>query len=132
MAYDDKPADRIRDSLAGRRVIREVKMMGGLCFMIAGHMAIGIVGDELMVRVGPDPYQRALARAHVRDMDFTGRPTRGFVFVDPAGIRTKRSLESWIAAGAAFASSLPPKPAKPGRGVRISVRRAPERLGRAT
>ena len=84
--------------------------------MVGGHMAVGIVADELMVRVGPDEYDRALARKHVREMDFTGRPTKGFVFVALDGIRTNRSLESWVALGTAFAKSLPPKPAKPGRG----------------
>jgi TfoX-like protein len=116
MAFDETLADRIREGLAHRRDVREVKMMGGLCFMVGGHMAIGIVGDELMVRVGPDGYERALARKHAREMNFTGRPTNGFVFVDPAGIRTKRSLESWVAPAAAFAKSLPPKPGKTGLG----------------
>ena len=84
-------------------------MFGGLSFMIGGHMALGIVGEELMVRVGPDGYQRALGRAHTREMDFTGRSIKGFVFVEPAGIRTKRSLASWVALAAAFAKSLPPR-----------------------
>lgn len=114
MAFDETLADRIREGLALRRDVREVKMMGGLCFMVGGHMAIGIVGDELMVRVGPDGYGRALTRAHAREMDFTGRPTKGFVFVDPAGIRTRRSLESWVAQAVAFATSLPPKPVRRG------------------
>ncbi len=83
-------------------------MMGGLCFMIGGHIALGIVGEELMIRVGPDGYEHALGRLHTRDMDFTGRPMKGFVFVEPAGIRTKRSLASWVAPAAAFAKSLPP------------------------
>jgi hypothetical protein len=81
-----------------------------------GHRAIGIVGDELMVRVGPDGYERALARAHAREMDFTGRPMRGFIFVEPGGIRTKRSLGSWVTQAAAFATSFAPRPAKRGRG----------------
>lgn len=115
MAFDETLADRIREGLALGRDVREVEMMGGLCFMVGGHMAIGIVGEKLMVRVGPDGYERALARRLAREMDFTGRPTRGFVFVDPAGIRTRRSLESWVALGTAFASTLPAKPAKPAR-----------------
>ena len=90
-------------------------MMGGLCFMVGGHMAVGIVGDTLMVRVGPDGYERALARKHAREMDFTGRPTEGFVFVDAAGIKTRRSLGSWVALGTAFASGLPPKPRRAAR-----------------
>ena len=115
MAYDEALAERIREALAGERGVDEIKMMGGLCFMVGGHMALGIVGEELMVRVGPDGYERALSRVHAREMDFTGRAMKGFVFVAPAGIRTKRSLESWVAPAAAFAKALPPKRAKTGR-----------------
>ena len=108
MAYGEALADRIREALAGEKRVDEIKMMGGLGFMIGGHVALAIVGDELMVHVGPDGYQRALGRVHAREMDFTGRSIKGFVFVDPAGIRTKRSLASWVALAAAFAKSLPP------------------------
>jgi hypothetical protein len=115
MAYDETLADRIREALAAERGVHEIKMMGGLCFMVGGHMALGIVGEELMVRVGPEGYERALGRKHAREMDFTGRSMKGFVFVAPDGIKTKRSLESWTAPAAAFAKSLPPKRAKRGR-----------------
>ena len=108
MAYNEALANRIREALARERGVDEIKMMGGLCFMIGGHMALGIVGEELMIRVGPDGYQRALARLHTREMDFTGRSMKGFVFVQPAGFRTKRSLESWVSLAATFAKSLPP------------------------
>src|SRR6478672_5461337 len=103
MAYSEALAHRIRETLNREKGVEEKKMMGGLGFMIGGHMALGIVGEELMVRVGPDGYQRALGRAHAREMDFTGRSTNGFVFVEPAGIRTKRSLASWVAPAVAFA-----------------------------
>lgn len=116
MAYSETLADRIREALARERGVDEIKMMGGLCFMIGGHMTLGIVGEELMVRVGPDGYEGALGRVHAREMDFTGRSMKGFVLVEPSGIRTKRSMASWVAPAAAFAKSLPPKPAKPGRG----------------
>jgi|SRR5450759_1585869 TfoX N-terminal domain len=109
MAYDEVLTNRIREALAGERRVAEIKMMGGLCFMIRGHMALAIVGDELMIRVGPDGYERALGRVHAREMDLTGRSMKGFVIVEPAGIRTKRSLASWVAPAAAFARSLPPK-----------------------
>ena len=107
MAYSEALADRVREAIAGEKRVHEIRMMGGLGFMIGGHMALGIVGDDLMVRVGPDGYQRALARVHAREMDFTGRSINGFVFVAPAGIRTKRSLASWVALAVAFAKSLP-------------------------
>src|SRR5690348_14142678 len=106
MAYSEALANRVREALARDEGVKEKKMMGGLGFMIGGRMALGIVGEQLMVRVGPDGYQRALGRAHVREMDFTGRSIKGFVFVEPAGIRTKRSLASWVAPAVAFAKSL--------------------------
>ncbi len=112
MAYDEALADRIREALAREKGVDEIRMMGGLCFMIGGHMALGVVGRELMIRVGPDRYERALGRAHAREMDFTGRSLKGFVFVEPAGIRTRRSLASWVVLATAFAKSLPRKPAK--------------------
>jgi hypothetical protein len=114
MAYDEELAGRVREALAREKGVDEIKMMGGLCFAIGGHMALGIVGEELMVRVGPERYERALRRAHAREMDFTGRSMTGFVFVEPAGITTKRSLASWVAPATAFAKSLPPKRAKTG------------------
>ena len=106
MAYSEALANRVREALAREKGIDEVKMFGGLSFMVGGHMALGIVGDQLMVRVGPGGYQRALGRVHAREMDFTGRSIRGFVFIEPAGIRTKRSLASWVAPAVAFARSL--------------------------
>ena len=106
MAYSEALAKRVREALARERGVREIKMFGGLTFMVRGHMAVGIVGEELMVRVGPDGYRLALARAHAREMDFTGRSIKGFVFVEPAGIRTKRSLASWVALALAFAKTL--------------------------
>ncbi len=116
MAYNAALANRIREAIARERGVDEIKMMGGLCFMIRGHMALGIVGEELMIRVGPDGYEHALGQPHAREMDFTGRSMKGFVFVEPAGFKTKRSLASWVALAATFAKSLPPRPSKPGRG----------------
>ena len=106
MAYSEALANRVREALGREKGVHEIKMFGGLSFMIGGHMALGIVGEELMVRVGRDGYQRALGRAHAREMDFTGRSIKGFVFVEPAGIRTKRSLASWVALALAFAKTL--------------------------
>lgn len=109
MAYDETLVERIRRALAGRSGVVEKRMMGGLTFMVDGHMCCGVVRDELMVRVGPEQNDDALARPHARPMDFTGRPMRGFVFVGADGIRTDEELEAWIASGARFVGSLPPK-----------------------
>jgi TfoX/Sxy family transcriptional regulator of competence genes len=119
MAFDEKLAGRVRRALATERA-EEKRMFGGLCFLVRGHMALGIVGDELMVRVGRESYEAALAEPHAREMDFTGRPLRGMVYVGQAGLATPAALRRWVSRGAAHARSLPPKasPAKPRRRVR--------------
>ena len=109
MAYDEELAERIRRALAGRQGVSEKKMFGGIAFMLRGNMCCGIVGDELMVRVGPGRFQEALAEPHARPMDFTGRPMRGMVYVTPEGCRTDEALKRWVEQGLNFAASLPPK-----------------------
>ena len=109
MAYDEKLAERIRGVLARKRGITEKKMFGGLCFLLRGNMLCGVMGSDLMVRVGPDAYEDALGRAHAREMDFTGRPLKGMVSVDAAGLRTGRQLGAWVERGLGFARTLPAK-----------------------
>src|ERR687897_2087377 len=109
MAYDEALAERIRGVLADRDDVTEQKMFGGIAFMIGDRMAVGVVHDDLMVRVGPDAHDDAISQPHVRPMDFTGRPTRGMVYVAPAGVVEDRDLAKWVDKGAAFAASLPPK-----------------------
>lgn len=111
MAFSDRLADRVRDALVaevGPSDLSERKMFGGLCFMLGGNMCCGIVGDELMVRVGPDAYEEALARRYAREMDLTGKPLTGMVYVAPDGLRGS-ALKAWVRRGAAFAGSLPRK-----------------------
>jgi TfoX/Sxy family transcriptional regulator of competence genes len=84
-------------------------MFGGLSFLLRGNMCCGIAKGELMVRVGPDAYEKALARKHARPMDFTGKPLEGYVYVAPPGTRSRRDLQGWIEQGVAFARTLPPK-----------------------
>ncbi len=109
MAYDERLAERVRSVLGDRVGVEERKMFGGLSFMMHGNMCCGVVDSRLMVRVGPKAYEASLARPHARPMDFTGRPMRGMVFVEAAGIRTKRTLSPWVERGVAFAASLPAK-----------------------
>jgi len=111
MAYDEKLAERVRDVLAGEEGVSERKMFGGIAFMVDGHMACGIVGDDLMVRLGAEGAEEALGRAHVRPMDFTGRPLTGMVYVEPAGVRGA-VLGDWVRRAAAHARSLPRKESK--------------------
>lgn len=109
MSYDEGLAKRVRVVLERRRGISEKKMFGGLAFLVRGHMLCGVVGADLMVRVGPEAYERALARPHAREMDFTGRPLKGMVYVDASGVRTEKQLKSWVERGVQFARTLPAK-----------------------
>jgi TfoX/Sxy family transcriptional regulator of competence genes len=110
MAYDNDLAHRIREQLAGEHGVTEKAMFGGLAFMLDGNMTVGISsGGELMVRVGPDASEKALARAHTRIFDMTGRPMKGWILVAAEGFATKRQLAAWLGRGLAFARTLPPK-----------------------
>ena len=108
MSYDEKLADRVRTALGRHGAVSERKMFGGLAFMVGGHMACGIVGKELMVRVGPERYEEALSRPHARPMDFTGKPLRGMVYVGPRGLRSRPALTRWVDLAVNVAQSLPP------------------------
>jgi TfoX/Sxy family transcriptional regulator of competence genes len=118
MAYDTKLAERIRKTLARRRGVTEKAMFGGLAFLLEGKMFVGIVRDELMVRVGSEHHEEATAQPNARTMDFTGRPMKGYVFVAPAGLRDDDALAAWIERGRAFvAESVLAKPASKPRAV---------------
>ena len=120
MSYDEKLADRVREVLGPRDDVVEKKMFGGLCFMVNGAMCCGLTQTDLMVRVGPEQYEDALAESHARPMDFTGRPLKGMIYVAPAGLRTRAALAKWVGRGVAFVSALPPK--KPGKKRRTLAR----------
>lgn len=117
MPYDEGLAERIRAIVEDDPRIQEKKMFGGLAFLVEGSMSVGIIRDELMVRVGPAAYAEALARPHAREMDFTGRPMRGFVQVAPEGFEDDADLATWVAAGIAYAGTQGTKqsPRSPGR-----------------
>jgi TfoX/Sxy family transcriptional regulator of competence genes len=104
VAFDERLALRVRAVLADRDDVEERRMFGGLTFMVAGHMAVGVVGEDLMVRVGPAGFQDALARPHVRPMDFTGRPSRSAVYVAPAGVVDDGDLAVWVGRGVSNAT----------------------------
>lgn len=109
MAFDEELADRMREVLSARPEVDERKMFGGLAFMVNGNMACGIVGDELMVRVGSDNYEDALAQPYAREMTFTGKAMKGMVYVAPEGFASRGDLTAWIRRGTDFAGGLPPK-----------------------
>lgn len=109
MAYDEGLAERIRARLGADPAMSEKRMFGGLAFLHHGNMAVGVIGDELMVRVGPEATDAALARPGTRAFDFTGRPMRGWVVVAASVLSEDRALHAWIEQGHTFAAGLPPK-----------------------
>ena len=97
MPYDELLADRLRTLLNSKKTSpKEIKMMGGLCFMIDNKMLAGIVRNKLMVRIDPEFYEQALKINGCRKMDFTGKPMKGLVYVEPHAIYLETDLEFWI------------------------------------
>jgi TfoX/Sxy family transcriptional regulator of competence genes len=109
MAYDEDVAQRLREVFAGRTDVIEKKMFGGLAFIVSGNMCCGVVGKELMARVGPGQYEQALQQPHTRKMDFTGKPMKGFVYVGAPGFAADEDLHFWVACCEQFVSTLPVK-----------------------
>ena len=112
MAVDEDLAERMRAALAGTGAIREVRMFGGLCFMLNGNMVAGTSKRGLLVRVGKDRQSDALGRPGAKLMEMGGRSMEGYIFVDPPP-RDERALQDWLELAVAFVNSLPAKRAKP-------------------
>jgi TfoX/Sxy family transcriptional regulator of competence genes len=96
MAYSEELAIRVRAILADHPKVEEKKMMGGLTFMVNNKMCVGILQDDLIARINPADYERALEKRGCREMNFTGRPMKGFVFIDPDATKSKNDLNYWI------------------------------------
>lgn len=96
MAFNEKLAQRIRESLSEIKRVKEKEMMGGLTFMVNDKMCIGIIKDEMMCRIDPKVQETALEKTGCRIMDFTGRPMKGYVMVNEKGMKTKKEFEYWI------------------------------------
>ena len=109
MACDERLVERVRVALKGVRNTGERRMFGGVCFTLNGNMTLGVVKDELMVRVGPDRYDDMLKHRHARPMDFTGKPMKGYVFVAARGIKTVSALKAWARIGVDYVRTLPRK-----------------------
>ena len=109
MAYDEKLAGRVRKLLAKRKAIAEKKMFGGVAFLLNGNMCCGLHGQELIVRLNPQETDQSLARPHTRVFDMTGRPIKGWILVEPAGLAREDALAKWVRVGVDYAASLPAK-----------------------
>ena len=109
MAFDERLAERIRGSLGKRKGIVEKKMFGGIAFLLKGNMCVGIHKSALIVRLAPEETDQALAQPHTRCFDLTGRPMKGWVLVEPAGLKTDAKLSKWVQVAVQYAGSLPAK-----------------------
>jgi TfoX/Sxy family transcriptional regulator of competence genes len=97
MAYNEKLAARTREIISKTyKITEEKKMFGGLCFMVNDKMCVGVEQDRMMVRLDPAVYDEVMEMEGCNPMDFTGKPMRGYVFVDAAALTTQKKLEYWI------------------------------------
>jgi TfoX/Sxy family transcriptional regulator of competence genes len=112
MAFDSVLAQRVREAVAGRPGISERRMFGGIAFLVDGKMFVGIRNSSLMARVGPERHDDALAMPHVRVMDFTGRPMKGYVYIDPPAIAAESDLKAWVLWCVQHVARLPVKTVK--------------------
>jgi TfoX/Sxy family transcriptional regulator of competence genes len=97
MAYDEYLAERIRNVFLQKGILfEEKKMMGGVCYLVNDKMCAGIISNRLMARIDPEVFEDALSRKGCREMDFTGRTMKGYVYVEPEGIDLESDLDSWI------------------------------------
>ncbi len=109
MAYDTRLAERIRKQLGQPEGLTEKKMFGGIAFLLNGNMCCGVHGQEMIVRIDPEETDRALRERHVRRFDLSGRPMKGWILIQPAGLADEDALARWIGTGRRYAASLPAK-----------------------
>lgn len=105
MVYNEQLASKIR-TMAKRKGLTEKKMFGGMAFLLNGNLCFGVIKEDLLVRVGPERHGEVVKLAHARPMDFSGRPMKGFIYVDSEGWSKDATLKKWLDMGADYASSL--------------------------
>ena len=109
MAFSESLAERIRQALAQMRCVTEKKMFGGVGFLLNGNLLVGVWKHSLIVRLGPDEGEAALREPNVKEFDITGRPMKGWVLVEPAGVEDDDQLKDWIERALKFVKALPAK-----------------------
>jgi hypothetical protein len=107
MPYDEDLDARVSDAVAPLDTVRK-RMFGGTCHILRGNMMAGVYKDYLILRLGEQAADEALRRPFVRPFDITGRPLRGWVMVEAAGVEGD-ALEHWLTMAREYAESLPPK-----------------------
>ncbi len=109
MTYDLELAKRIRKHIGKLKNLEEKKMFGGVGFLFNGNLVCGVHKNDLILRVAPDLHESLLARPHARVFDMTGKPMKGWLLVDSAGLKTEAQLSAWITEGMEFVRTLPVK-----------------------
>jgi TfoX/Sxy family transcriptional regulator of competence genes len=109
MAYDETVAQRLRAELGTLPGLTEKKLFGGICFLLGGNMVCGVLGDDLIMRVGAAQHATALAQPGARVYDFSGKPMAGWVMVAPAGYTSEDDLARWVQLAVTYTGSLPVK-----------------------
>ena len=109
MAYDEKLDARIGEVISGWAGASSKKMFGGVCHLLRGNMVVGVWKEFLILRLGEDAADFARELPNVRPFDITGRPMKGWVMIEPAGIRTSAKLKKWLEQARTFTETLPPK-----------------------
>lgn len=112
MAFDRGLEARLNEYFQDRQDLVVKKMFGGLCFLLSGHMCCGIIGDQLMARIGADNYECCLAKTYAREMDFTGKSIKTMVYVMSGGFESDSDLTYWLNICVSFVDSLPAKQPK--------------------
>ena len=103
MAYDEKLAGRVREIISKtHKISEEKKMFGGLCFMVNDKMCVGVEQERMMVRLDPACYDEVMEKDGCHPMDFTGKPMRGYVFVDASALTTLKKLDYWVQLALAY------------------------------
>jgi len=133
MAYSEKLADRIRESLADVQNVTEKEMFRGICFMVNDKMCICVSHDELMCRVGPDIYEEALEKLGVRPMMRNGKAISGYLYVREEDVKAKKQFDYWVNACLDFnkeaksSKKKSPKAAQKAKPTKVAKKKAAKR-----
>ena len=109
MAYDENLALRVRKLIGPTKGSSEREQFGGVAFLLRGNVACGIIGNELLVRVGPERHDEAMKSGDAKPFSLTGRPSRGWILVRESRVKAPASSKKWVEMGLAFAKTLPAK-----------------------
>jgi hypothetical protein len=109
MTFDENLAARIRTALARKKGVEEKKMFGGLCFMLHGHMLVGVWKNSLIARIGQEQADEAMLEPHVKPMDITGKPMKGWVMIGADGVEDEIAVKEWVQRAVKFVGKLPAK-----------------------